>query len=91
MLAVDKRHVAFWRNYGGVLPSPSAVLPALYGTLRVTSILPLDTKRAADSDVRRRIRYVVNGKVRLPTLRTPRWILNVSTIVFNTTFAMSII
>lgn len=58
----------FGGNDGGVLLSPSAVLPSHYtARLRLTSILPLDTKQAADSDVRRRIFDMLRtGEVRLP-------------------------
>jgi signal transduction histidine kinase/ligand-binding sensor domain-containing protein/DNA-binding response OmpR family regulator len=58
----------FGGNDGGVLLSPAAVLPSHYTAhLRVTSILPLDTKQAEDSVVRRRIFDMLReGKVSLP-------------------------
>lgn len=58
----------FGGNDGGVLLSPDAVLPSHYSAqLRVTSILPLDTKQAGNSDVRRRIFDMLReGKVSLP-------------------------
>lgn len=58
----------FGGNDGGVLLAPAAVLPSHYtAQLRVTSILPLDTKQAEDSDVRRRIFDMLReGEVSLP-------------------------
>uniref|UniRef100_UPI004027192A two-component regulator propeller domain-containing protein n=1 Tax=Prevotella sp. TaxID=59823 RepID=UPI004027192A len=58
----------FGGNDGGVLLAPAAVLPSHYtAQLRVTSILPLDTKQAEDSVVRRRIFDMLReGKVSLP-------------------------
>lgn len=58
----------FGGNDGGVLLAPAAVLPSHYTAhLRVTSILPLDTKQAEDSVVRRRIFDMLReGEVSLP-------------------------
>lgn len=58
----------FGGNDGGVLLSPAAVLPSHYTAhLRVTSILPLDTKQAENSVVRRQIFDMLReGEVNLP-------------------------
>ena len=58
----------FGDNDGGVLLVPAAVLPSHYSAqLRVTSILPLDTKLVGDSAVRRRIFDMLReGAVSLP-------------------------
>lgn len=74
----EYNRMAFWElpdgkllfggNDGGVLLSPAAVLPSHYSAqLRVTSILPLDTKLVGDSVVRRHIYDMLcEGRISLP-------------------------
>ena len=65
---LPKGKLLFGGNDGGVLLSPAAVLPSHYtAQLRVTSILPLDTKLAGDSVVRRHIfDMLCEGRISLP-------------------------